>query len=367
MTLTRFWTSLDELPGASSARHDWKNSLGGSFGAAEPVLKATGKLAKAVTCPHLSGDDCPRRVIRTADGGFRAVCDNSPAQCDALDLAHEDVVVLAPDRTEITKRIGTALSLSAARKADAKSPAWHLGDRVGSNGARVPVYFAIVGAEDADKTSIFEPVIAGLHPSLLLVPTASTLSEEQSCYLAKLSVTSRPVSEMIAVAKNGSFSATPLAQQLLGDMESNATARTSKAPRRAWQLPSGTEWPKVTIDFISDEVINVSCGGGAGRRFEPDQLGLKSKKNGKAREAWFLLKQLALSGGTVPLHEAGDPTKAEKRKQELSRSLRDSFGIDSDPFQVIKGEYRALFVVSATGLSQGRQGQVARNFDSTRE
>ena len=367
MTLTRFWTSLDQLPGASSARHDWKNSLGGSFGAAEPVLKATGKLAKAVTCPHLSGDDCPRRVIRNADGGFRAVCDNNPAQCDALDLAHEDVVVLTPDKAELTKRIGTALSLSAARKADAKSPVWHLGDRVAANGAKVTVYFAIVSAEDADKTSIFEPVIAGLQPSLLLVPTASTLSEEQSGYLAKSSVIARPVSEMIAVAKNGSFSVTPLAEHLLGDMESNATARTSKAPRRAWQLPPGTEWPKVTIDFISDEVINVSCGGGAGRRFEPDQLGLKSKKNGKAREAWFLLKQLALSGGTVPLHEAGDPTKAEKRKQELSRSLRDSFGIDSDPFQVIKGEYRALFVATATGLSQGRQGQVARNFGSTRK
>ena len=70
-------------------------------------------------------------------------------------------------------------------------------------------------AEDADKTSIFAPVVAGMQPSLLLVPTASTLSAEQSDYLAKSSITVRPVHELIDVAKDGSFSATPLAEPSL--------------------------------------------------------------------------------------------------------------------------------------------------------
>jgi hypothetical protein len=366
MTLTRFWTSLDELPGASSARHDWKNSLGGSFGAAEPVLKATGKLAKAVTCPHLSGDDCPRRVIRNADGGFRAVCDNSPAQCHALDLAHEDVVVLVPDRTELTKRIGTALSLVAARKAEAKSPVWHLGDRVAANGARVPVYFAIVGAEDANKTSIFEPVIAGLQPSLLLVPTAFTLSEEQSGYLAKSSVIPRPVSEVIAVAKNGSFSATPLAEQLFGDMESNATARTSNAPRRAWQLPPGTEWPKVTISFVADAVINVKCGKNV-RRLEPDDLGMKDGRNGQPSSLWELLKLFAGSGGFLAHRTAHGRAKLEKKKQLLCQRLNEAFGMDGEPITVERDGYRCQFVISAADLSQGKQGQVSRKFGTARK
>ena len=64
MTLSRFWTSLDRLPGASCARYDWKTVLGGAYASAEPFLKSTGKRADAVTCPHLSGDDCPRRVTR---------------------------------------------------------------------------------------------------------------------------------------------------------------------------------------------------------------------------------------------------------------------------------------------------------------
>ena len=31
----------------------------------------------------------------------------------------------------------------------------------------------------------------------------------------------------------------------------------SEAPKRAWQLPPGTEWPKVTISFVAEAVINV--------------------------------------------------------------------------------------------------------------
>ena len=107
---------------------------------------------------------------------------------------------------------------------------------------------------------------------------------------------------MIDVAKDGSFSATPLAERVFAEMESKATALIASAPIRAWQLPPGTEWPKVRIDFISDEVINVSCDGKT-RRFEPDQLSLKDKKDGKPKDAWVLLKQFALGGGILPLRQ----------------------------------------------------------------
>ena len=282
MTLSGFWTSLDRLPGASCARYDWKIMLGGAYASAEPLLKSTGKRAHAVTCPHLSGDECPRRITRTAAGIFRAFCENSPQQCDPLDLTQDDIIVLAPDKTVLTNRIGKALSLSGAKAPDPKAGVWHVGDRATENGARVPVYFAIVGAEDAEKTSIFAPVVAGMQPSLLIVPTAFTLSAEQSDYLAKSTITARPVHELIAVAKDGSFSATPLAERVFAEMESKATALTAGAPIRAWQLPPGTEWPKVRIDFISDEVINVSCDGKTRRLSQTNSVS-RTRRTGSRR------------------------------------------------------------------------------------
>lgn len=366
MTLSRFWTSLDQLPDASCARYDWKTRLGEAYAAAEPLLKSSGKRADAVTCPHLSGDECPRRVTRTATGAFRAFCENSPQQCDPLDLTQDDVIVLAPDKAALTNRMGKALSLSGVKPPGTKVSVWHVGDRVAENGGRVPVYFAIVGAEDADKTSIFEPVIAGLQPSLLLMPTASTLSEEQSGYLAKSSVIARPVSEMIAVAKNGSFSATPLAEHLLGDLESKASDQISKAPRRAWQLPLGTEWSKVTISFVSEAAINVKCGKDV-RRFEPDDLGMKDRRNGQPSSLWELLRLFAGSGGFLAHRNAQGRAKLERKKQLLCQRLNEALGMEGEPITVEPDGYHCQFIVSAADLSQGRQGQIARNFGSTRK
>ena len=65
MTLDRFWTLLDTLPRTACARRDWKIILAANMTSAEPLLKSTGKRAHAVTCPQLSGDGCPRRVVET--------------------------------------------------------------------------------------------------------------------------------------------------------------------------------------------------------------------------------------------------------------------------------------------------------------
>ena len=366
MTLSRFWTSLDQLPDASCARYDWKSRLGEAYAATEPLLKSTGKRADAVTCPHLSGDECPRRVTVTVTGAFRAFCENSPQQCDPLDLTKDDVIVLAPDRTVLKSRIGKALSLSGAKAPDPRTSVWHVGDRVAENGARVPVYFAIVGAQDAEKTSIFAPVIAGMQPSLLIVPTAFTLSVEQTGYLAKSSVTVRPADELLAVAKDGSFSATPLAARILGDLESKASDQISKAPRRAWQLPLGTEWSKVTISFVSEAAINVKCGKDV-RRFEPDDLGMKDRRNGQPSSLWELLRLFAGSGGFLAHRKAQGRAKLERKKQLLCQRLNEALGMEGEPITVEPDGYHCQFIISAADLSQGRQGQVARNFGSTRD
>ena len=366
MTLSQFWTSLDRLPDASCARYDWRFNLGEAYAAAESLLKPTGKRAQAVTCPQLSGDECPRRVTKTAAGTFRALCENKPQQCDPLDLAQDEVNVLAPDNAVLTTRIGKALSLSGAKPPDPKVSAWHIGDRVTMNGARVPVYFAIVGAEDAEKTSIFAPVVAGMKPSLLIVPTASTLSAEQSDYLAKLSISVRPASDLIAVAKDGSFSATPQAEQVLGEMANKATAQTSKAPWRTWQLPQGTEWPKVTISFVAEAVINVKCGKDV-RRFEPDDLGMKDGRNGQPSSLWELLRLFAGSGGFLVHRKTPGRAKLEKKKQLLCKRLNEAFGMDGEPITVEADGYHCQFIVSAADLDQGKQGQVSRKFGTARK
>ena len=228
------------------------------------------------------------------------------------------------------------------------------------------MYFAIVGAQDAEKTSIFAPVVAGVQPSLLIVPTASTLSAEQSGYLANLSVSVRPVGELLAVARDGSFSASPLAEQLLGEMANKATAQTSNAPKRAWQLPPGTEWPKVTISFVAEAVINVKYGKDV-RRFEPDDLGMKDGRNGQPSSLWELLRLFAGSDGFLAHRTTPGRSKLEKKKQLLCTRLNEAFGMDGEPITVERDGYHCQFIISAADLSQGKQGQVSRKFGTARK
>lgn len=366
MKLDRFWTLLDELSRTSAARHDWKTELGHEYDVAQHFLKSSGRRALAVSCPQLSGDGCPRRIMETETGGIRAVCDSLDNRCDALDLTREDAIVMTLDRPALASRIGKALGLSKPKKADAQASVWHAGDRVTADGASFPVFLAVVDAEDADKTSIFAPVTAGMQTSLLLVPTNYTLSAEQSDYLAKSSVTVRTLAELVGAAADGSFTATPLAARILGEMESRVTAQTSNAPRRTWQLPPGTEWPKVTISFVAEAVINVKYGKDV-RRFEPDDLGMKDGRNGQPSSLWELLRLFAGSGGFLAHRTAQGRSKLEKKKQLLCTRLNEAFGMNGEPITVERDGYHCQFIISAADLSQGKEGQVSRKFGTARK
>jgi len=366
MKLDRFWTLLDELPRAAAARYDWKMELGHEYHVAGYFLKSSGKRALAVSCPQLSGDGCPRRIMETETGDIRAVCDSLDTRCDALDLTREDAIVMTLDKQALASRIGKAFGLSTPQKTDTQASVWHAGDRVRAGGAGIPVFLAVVDTADADKTSIFSSIVAGMQPSLLLVPTASTLSPEQSGYLGKSSITVRPVAELVDVAADGSFTATALAERVFREIESKADSLTASAPRRAWQLPPGTEWPKVTISFVSEAAINVKCGKDV-RRFEPDDLGMKDRRNGQPSSLWELLRLFAGSGGFLAHRTTPGRAKLEKKKQILCTRLNEAFGMDGEPITVEPDGYHCQFIVSAADLSQGRQGQVARNFGSTRK
>lgn len=366
MKLDRFWTLLDELPRAAAARHDWKTELGPEYDIAVNFLKSNGKRALAVSCPQLSGDGCPRRIMETDTGSIRAVCDSLENRCDALELTREDAIVVALDKSVLATRIGKALGLSVPKKAEAHSNVWHAGDCATASGASVPVYLAVVDAENADKTSIFAPIIAGMQPSLLVVPTNSTLSAEQSGYLAKSTVTVRSLIELVDVAADGSFTATPLAALILDELKTKASALISKAPKRAWRLPSETGWGKVRIRFVSAAEVIVTFGKES-RRFDPDEFGMKDRRNGKPSSIWELLKLFARSDGFLAHRTAQGRAKLEKKKQLLCIQLKEAFGLDGEPITVEADGYHCQFIVSAVDLDQGKQGQVSRKFGTARK
>ena len=103
---------------------------------------------------------------------------------------------------------------------------------------------------------------------------------------------------------------------------------------------------------------------GETRRFEPDDLGLKNAKNGKPKAGWTYLRAFAQHGGRLPVHHANakETPRHQKQKQQLSKALRNAFGISEEPIPTEGSEYVPRFVVNADDLQQGKQGQSRRIF-----
>lgn len=66
------------------------------------------------------------------------------------------------------------------------------------------------------------------------------------------------------------------------EIEALDTASGAAATRPAMELPSDAKWGDLRFAFVSDEVLHVSYKGQPAKRIEPDQLGMKSEKSGKA-------------------------------------------------------------------------------------
>ena len=135
------------------------------------------------------------------------------------------------------------------------------------------------------------------------------------------------------------------------DLCPGSPVRGSPGPQRAWVLPPDARWEELAIDFVEREVINVRFRGET-RRFEPEHLGMKNRKNGRPTLQWTLLQQLALAGGELDWRDRGATTSIKKQKQALSDRLKAAFGIEGSPIKwdEARSAYVARFVLRASGL-----------------
>ena len=145
MRTTRFWKSLDALPGCQTDTRAWAARLRNEWPAAAQLLRRTGALATSIACPSPGGPGCPRRVVRHDDGDIRAVCGDSPKICDDLDLTRDDIAILGLDRPKLIRAIASALALSERRAASNTGAVSEIGTHDVHAGRGFPVFLVVPG------------------------------------------------------------------------------------------------------------------------------------------------------------------------------------------------------------------------------
>jgi hypothetical protein len=121
----------------------------------------------------------------------------------------------------------------------------------------------------------------------------------------------------------------------------DAQARRLEDERQAAER---TTWEDITISFLSDERVQVEVGKQL-KTFNYAEMGFEDRRNGKPNNAWGLLRVLAVNGGVISNAVAAskDFIALGKRFERLRTTLKQHFGISSDPIPLDSKEYRCRF------------------------
>jgi hypothetical protein len=136
-------------------------------------------------------------------------------------------------------------------------------------------------------------------PAAIVIPTPSSIPHQLKTALKSRGHAVLALSEISGVDDHYRLTGLRPAETLLSPLREKLLAsRTSTASERRWVLPAGTRWENLTFEFPAEEVVNVRFRQET-RRFEPEQFGMKSKKNGRPTIAWKVLQILARQAGTL--------------------------------------------------------------------
>lgn len=365
MMISKFWKALDELTDGGSSHWGWQQRLGEEWKAVAPFLPATGKMAASLPCPNPGGEGCPRQVVLNRDGTASAVCGDSPKACQSLEVTRDALSIHALDRRSFAEALVKAMELQPPSRNPTPSFIQRLGTRERAAGLGVPVFLCIPGATPKAALQNLDEILETPNPVVLLCPTTAALPDTVAEPLRRHGVTLIPLDVAVIVSGPGKFTLTPRGDAVMKDLlaQLGGMAAQAKGPQRAWDLPPGTKWENLTIRFTAEAVIAVTFADQT-RRFEPEDIGMRNKKNGKPTAAWTHLLALAINNGRLPLHHSNikETPKYQRQMQTLAHTLQAAFGIETKPIISDGAEYITQFVLSADDLRQGRQGQSSTKF-----
>lgn len=357
MRMTKFWYAIEDLTGAATSQREWAEILGAEWGPAATLLRPTDKTAEDLVCQKGSVDGCMRRVVRLTDGRLRAECGGPSLICESDFLKEAEVEILALNAQKLATTLRSALRLVGAADRVRLGRSALLGRYERNAGRGGPVFLYLPQLLFGFDAEAFDAIGASpAGPRLVLVPTRRCMAHREIRRLNRQQATILTLDETFAWDRRKGLSLvddpSTLFAPLIGTLQ---VAMQVKLP--AISLPPRTPWSAISIDFENAELA-ILRGPGVQRSFSPADLDMANKRNGRARQPWIWLRNLAVRGGRMPT----GMSSAQKHKQFVSEKLRAFTGLETDPIDTEDRYYIAKFQLSANGLTQGRRGASRRNF-----
>lgn len=151
-------------------------------------------------------------------------------------------------------------------------------------------------------------------PYMLIASISSLISNASSEVSSKHKSKLIGIDDVLSIDHSGKVIAKPSAQKIVSNWLKTVLPQSAK-PESEYQFPTpaGTTWKQFVFEFITIEMLLLSCGQ-IQKRLEPEHLKMKNQK------------------------------------KELTDKLKQTFGLSENPLPLCKSEkaYKAQFVIKAT-------------------
>jgi hypothetical protein len=329
-----------------------------------PVLRAAGLVRAApaaATWPCDRGGACHRQVCPSPRGSatpLYAACDDGGAEdaCPSIDLAHDDVAQESVAVADLVKTLRALYRLEgSARAPSAIGPEpFALGEELVGEIRRD--VFLVLDAAKPVLPHFLAVRERAARPTLVLVSTAHRLAPETATrYAPGAHVEVELLEDALAVRGDKVVRAGNLRLVAPKPLEL-AEPVTAVRKRKGMTAPTGriaeeigaTSWSAIKITVVDGHTVRIQNGKATIRRSYID-LGLASHGNRNPTDKWKLLLLLCAGHGKFRWKDLGTFATARNAVYVLRKALKESFGLEDDPFHKFRAVdgWRAKFFASS--------------------
>ena len=331
-----------ELRGAQGVMASW-----GAFPA--QLLTIVDGLADVVPCDL--GHPCQRRIVEHAPNDVVGICDTEDGFCRKRQVSRKERVVYRLDEGKLFAAILQAAGgKPATPEVIADRPrVLRIGGIATIGDSQLPVFFALAADLSALDAAVTALLAHGAEKFLLVVPEAATIGLVQENRVSQCGARLLGLDRLLEVAANGVITASSSAQDAIQTWVGRSAAKVPRDAEGArFPTPPGTQWKDITITFMDRDMLGIKCGKQSQVTKQREQIPGMTRATTELNvpsHNWELLLTFAVHGPAVSMADlekifAGVSSETlRRRKSDLSRDLKNYFGIQADdPIEYKKSE-----------------------------
>ena len=298
-------------------------------------------------CPSSGGEGCPRQVRELPDGTIIAVCGRYPQKCKEVPVDSTDRAIYGLNLKRVAAKIADSWSQHNVNMnvsiVNSDLSIAQIGFYNPRGTINFPIFFHIPYFE-GDRQRAIEQISQNNEHFILLIPSTKAINS------GSLEALKRRGSMMVGL--EGS-----LPEDLFHEFDSLHPVVSKEEPS-TFNTPPNAKWDEISITFIARDTVSIKCGKQPSANYERVQIPgmfIAHEDYKKPSDKWFLLMAFAQMGPYLSREDLDKVflgktnRKAQnKQKSQLSKTLKDFFGISLEPIPFSRKEnlYKPRLVIN---------------------